>query len=166
MAESAAIAVVRRYFDAVARQDLDAAIACWTPSGGIDHLAPVGELRVPEEWRAYFEELFAAIPDFRYEVLDLFGVGDKVASHWRALGTFTGRPLQGLRPNGARVEAEGADLARVENGLIKRVDSYWDDSALGRQIGVLPAKRSRQERVLFGLFNAKTRLSSLGRRRS
>ena len=156
--------VVRRYFDAVARQDLDAAMACWAP-GGIDHLAPVGELRVPDELRAYFEDLFAAMPDFQYEVLDLFAQGDKAAAHWRAKGTFTGRRYQGLEPNGAEIRAEGADLVRVEDGLIKRLDSYWDESALARQIGVLPAKRSRQERVLFGLFNARTRLKSAAGRR-
>jgi steroid delta-isomerase-like uncharacterized protein len=152
--------IVRRYFDAVARRDLDAAMACWAP-GAIDHLAPVGELRVPEELRAYFEDLFAAIPDFQYEVLDLFAQGNKVASHWRAKGTFTGCRYQGLEPNGAEIRTEGADVAQVEDGLIKRLDSYWDESALARQIGVLPAKRSVQERTLFGLFNARTRAKSL-----
>lgn len=156
--------VVRRYFDAVARRDLDAAMACWAP-GGIDHLAPVGELRVPDELRAYFEELFASMPDFQYEVLDLFEAGDKVAAHWRATGSFSGRSYQGIRPNRAAIRAEGADLVQVENGLIKRLDSYWDDSETARQIGLLPPKKSRQERMLIGLFNTKSRLTSLVSRR-
>ncbi|MEP6910446.1 MAG: nuclear transport factor 2 family protein [Actinomycetota bacterium] len=165
MAESSTAEVVRRYFDAVGRHDLDAAMACWAP-GAIDNLDPVGELRVPEELRAYFEELFASMPDFKYEVLDLFEQGDKLATHWRASGSFSGRPYQGMRPNGAKIETEGADLVQVENGLIKRLDSYWDDSAIARQIGVLPPKRSRQERIFIGLFNTKSRLESLvGRRR-
>jgi predicted ester cyclase len=157
--------VVRRYFDAVTRQDLDAAMACWAP-GGIDHLAPVGELRVPEELRAYFESLFGAMPDFEYEVLELFEYGEKVAAHWRAQGSFTGHSFQGIRPNRAEIRAEGADIVRVENGLIVRLDSFWDDAAVARQIGVLPAKESRQERMLLGLFNMKTRLTSLVRRRA
>ena len=154
--------VVRRYFEAVGRQDLDAAMECWEP-GSIDNLAPVGELRVPEELRAYFVELFASMPDFEYEVLDLFAHGNKVAAHWRAKGSFTGVSYQGLRPNGAHIETKGADLVQVEDGLIRRLDSYWDDSALARQIGVLPAKKSAQERVVFALFNMKTRLKGLGR---
>jgi predicted ester cyclase len=158
------MAVSRRYFDAVRRRDLDAAIACWAP-GGIDHLAPVGELRVPDEWLTYFTELFAAIPDFEYEVLNLFEQGDEVAAHWRASGHFTGRPLQGIRANGAKIAAEGADLIKVENGLIKRLDSYWDESAIARQVGLLPAKKSVQERALYGLFNTKTRLKSAVQRR-
>jgi len=157
--------VVRRYFDAIARRDLHAAMECWAP-GGIDHLAPVGELAVPDELRAYFEELWASMPDFQYEVLDLFEDGDKVATHWRAKGSFTGRSYQGIRSNRAQIRAEGADLVQVENGLIKRLDSYWDDSVIARQIGVLPARKSKQERVLLGLFNVKTRLTSIARRRS
>jgi len=162
---SAPAEVARRYFDAIARQDLDAAAACWAV-GGIDHLAPAGELTVPDEWRPYFEELFAAAPDFEYELVDLIAQGDIVAVHWRAAGTLTGKPLQGIRANGARLQARGADVVRVEGGLIQRIDSYWDDSAVARQIGILPAKGSRQERALTKLFNARTRIAGLLRRRS
>ena len=162
VADSPAIAVSKRYFDAVRRHDLDAAVECWAP-GGIDHLAPVGELRVPDEWLAYFSALFAAIPDWEHEVLNLFEEGDQVACHWRATGHFSGKPFQGLRATGAAIAAEGADLIKVENGLIKRLDSYWDESATARQIGLLPAKKSVPERALYGLFNGKTRLKSLFR---
>jgi steroid delta-isomerase-like uncharacterized protein len=165
VADSPAAAVARRYFDSVARHDLDEAMRCWVP-GGIDHLAPVGELRVPDELRAYFVELFAAMPDFEYEVTSLIEQGDRVAVHWRATGHFTGRPYAGIRANGTTIHTEGADLIQVEDGLIRRLDSYWDDSAIARQIGVLPAKKSAQEWLLLGLFNTKTRLMSLvGRRR-
>jgi steroid delta-isomerase-like uncharacterized protein len=163
VADSPAAAVSRRYFEAVRLRDLDAALACWAP-GGIDHLAPVGELRVPDEWRAYFVELFAAMPDFEYEVVNLFAQGDQVAVHWRASGHFSGKPYQGIHANGTHVTTEGADLIKVEDGLIKRLDSYWDDAAIARQIGVLPARDSMQERAFLGLFNTKTRLKSVVRR--
>jgi predicted ester cyclase len=149
--------VAGRYFDAIARQDLDAAAAEWAP-GGIDHLAPVGELRVPDEWREYFSSVFAAFPDFRYEVLATVTENDRVAVHWRASGRFTGRPYQGIKATGGRADAEGVDLLRIENGKIVRLDSYWDDAALTRQLGLLPERGSRQERALIALFNLRTRL--------
>jgi steroid delta-isomerase-like uncharacterized protein len=159
-AESAA----SRYFDAVARHDLDAAAACWAP-GAVDRLVPVGDLVVPTGWRAYFEELFAAMPDFEYEVVTVLAEGDRAAVRWRAWGTFTGAPFQGIRPTGGRVEIEGMDLVVVEGGLIRHNDSYWDDSAVARQLGLLPAKGSRPERALIALFNARTRIGQLlGRR--
>jgi steroid delta-isomerase-like uncharacterized protein len=157
-------AAARRYFDAVARHDLDAAAACWAP-GAIDRLVPVGDLVVPSGWRPYFEEFLAAMPDFEYEVDTIVAEGDLAAVRWRAWGTFTGAPFQGIRPTGGRIEMEGIDLVVVEDGLIRRNDSYWDDSAVARQLGLLPAKGSRPERALIALFNARTRIGRLlGRR--
>jgi steroid delta-isomerase-like uncharacterized protein len=154
----AAAEVARRYFTAIGQQDLDAALACWKP-GAIDHLAPVGELSAPEGMRAYFGSLFAAMPDLTYEVRDLVADGGKVAVWWRIRGSFTGEPFDGVRATGGKVEAEGLDFVRVEDGLIVRNDSYWDDSSIARQLGLLPAKGSRQERALKGLLNVKTRLT-------
>jgi predicted ester cyclase len=149
--------VARRYFAAIARHDLDAAVACWRP-GAIDRLAPVGELRAPDGLRAYFSAVFAAMPDFSYELLDVVAEGDKVAVRWRVSATFDGGPYQGIRATGAKMATEGADVLRVEDGLIVRNDSYWDDADVGRQIGLLPPRGSRAERILRGLFNARTAL--------
>lgn len=159
-----AAAVARRYFDAIGRRDLDDALACWAP-GGIDRLAPVGELVAPEGMRAYFSALFAAMPDFGYEVLELVADGGRVAVHWRTSGTFTGAPFQGLVPTGAAVVGEGIDLVRVRDGLIYRNDSFWDDADVARQLGLLPPRASRRERALTGLFNTRTRAARLVSRR-
>jgi predicted ester cyclase len=157
------VEVARRYFDAISRHDLDAALACWRP-GSIDHLAPVGELVAPEGMREYFSGIFAAFPNLTYEVRDTVAEGDRVAVSWRIAATFTGRPYNGILATGAQVESEGLDLVRVEDDLIVHIDSYWDDAAVGRQLGLLPARGSGQERALTALFNLRTRLSrALGR---
>jgi predicted ester cyclase len=149
----------RSYFGAIARRDLDAALACWR-AGGIDHLAPVGELQAPDGMREYFTALFTAFPDFRYEVLALVANREQAAIRWRATGTFTGGPFTGFLPNGATLEAEGCDLLRVDaDGLIVRNDSYWDDAAVARSIGLLPPHGGGSERMLTALFNLKTRLT-------
>jgi steroid delta-isomerase-like uncharacterized protein len=154
----------RNYFGAIARQDLDAALTFWR-EGGIDYLAPVGELRARDGMREYFESLFAAFPDFRYEVLTMVAEGDQAAIRWRATGTFTGKPYLDVIANGKRMEAEGCDLLRVdEDGLIVHNDSYWDDAATTRQIGLLPPQGSGTERVMKALFNVKTRLTRRRRR--
>lgn len=155
--------VARRYFGAIARQDLDEAATYWEP-GSIDHLAPVGELRVPDEWRAYFEQVFAAMPDFDYEVLDVVAQDNLVAVRWQTTGTFTGRPFQGIRATGTRIVAEGVDFLRIEDGLIRRLDSYWDDASVGRRIGILPPRGSRPERLLTALFNVRTAIAGRLRR--
>jgi steroid delta-isomerase-like uncharacterized protein len=149
-------AVVRRYFDALARRDLDAAEACWQP-GGVSTV-PLGDLSVPEQWRAYFEELFAAIPDSRHEVLDVIAAEDRVAVRWRLTGSFAGRPYQGIRATGQQIVQEGVDVLTVEEGLISSNNAYWDDAATARQLGLMPPRGSRRERALLALFNTASRL--------
>jgi glyoxylase-like metal-dependent hydrolase (beta-lactamase superfamily II)/predicted ester cyclase len=150
--------VARTYFDAVAARDIDAMAACWHP-GGVDSIAPVGDLTVPDGLRAFFGELFTAVPDMRFEVLDVVAARNQAAVRWHSTGTFCGGPLQGVEPTGARIDLEGIDLLTVENGLIRRNDAYYDGTQLARQIGVMPPRDSAAERGMTSAFNARTRLS-------
>ena len=43
---------------------------CWEP-GSPDVIHGVVELRVPDDLRSWFGDLFAAFPDFIFEVLDV-----------------------------------------------------------------------------------------------
>ena len=94
---------------------------------------------------------------------DLVADGGKVAVWWRITRHVHGRAVRRRSaPRAARSRRRALDFVRVEDGLIVRNDSYWDDSAIARQLGLLPAKGSRQERMLKGLLNAKTRLTRRG----
>ena len=149
--------VVRAYFSALTERDTAAAAACWAPHG-VDRLGSY-ELRGPEGVRAYFDELFTALPDWRFEVTGVFPGEDRVAAQWRATGTFAGGPLQGIEPTGARVQISGCDVFRVEDGLIVENDAYTDAMEFARQIGMLPPAESAQEQRLTQLFNVRTRVS-------
>jgi steroid delta-isomerase-like uncharacterized protein len=150
--------VAKTYFAATTRRDLDAMEACWAP-GGVEHIAPVGELSVPGEYRAYFQEIFEAFPDFEYQVLRMIGEGDHVAVHWRATGTFTGKPYQGLEPNGKSGSIEGIDMIRIEDGKVVRNDVYFDSATFLRTMGVLPPVDSVGERATKVLFNLRTKVA-------
>jgi steroid delta-isomerase-like uncharacterized protein len=145
-------AVVTEYFDALARRDVEAMAALWAPDG-VDHIASQVEAVGPNGVRAYFEELFAAFADLALTVRSMVAEGDRVAVHWTATGTMTG-PLWGIEPTGARVELEGLDLLRVEDGRIVRNDAVPDSMSVARQIGLLPPAGSATERRLFTAFNA------------
>jgi steroid delta-isomerase-like uncharacterized protein len=150
--------VARAYFDAVSAQDLDAMAACWAP-GGIDHIVPVNrELRAPDELRSFFTQTFTAIPDMRFEVLDVVAARNQAAVRWRATGTFCGGPFEGIEPTGSPIELEGIDLLTVEDGKIQRNDAYYDSAQFARAVGLLPPTDSPMERRMAGAFNARTRL--------
>jgi predicted ester cyclase len=157
--------VVTEYFDALREQDLDRAVATWKP-GAIDVLHGVDDLVAPDGIRDYFATLFAAVPDWRFEVLDLIADGDKVAVRWRTSGTFSGtRDVLGFAPNGRPIELEGADVFTVADGKIVANHAYTNGLVFARQIGALPRSGSAQERAMAAAFNAKTAVEKRLRRR-
>ena len=156
------VAIAQKYFSAVDARDVDAMAECWA-DGGLERIAPIGELIAPQGVREFFGELFAAVPDARMEVLDIVGEDDKVVVRWRSTGTFCGSPFQGINPTGARLDLEGMDMLTIEDGLIQRNDAYYDGSQFARQIGLLPPQNSATERGMTRVFNLRTRLSPSAR---
>src|SRR5215217_6583822 len=134
--------VVGEYFDALAARDPERAVKTWKP-GGVDDFFGMGEMTAPEDIREYFSNLFAAIPDWQFEVIEMVAEGDKVAVHWRARGTFTG---------------EGRLEGFVANGRIVANFAYTNAMELARQIGALPPSGSGQEKAMAAAFNTKTAL--------
>jgi predicted ester cyclase len=149
-------AVARAYFKAIAEQDLDAAAAMWQP-GSIDRLVGMNELRVPGEFKQWFGSLFAAFPDFKFEVLTVTATKENAAVRWRATGTFngTGR-FEGMKPNGASIEMEGCDMLTVVDGKIVANHAYMNGTDLARQLGAMPPAGSPAEKAMLGAFNART----------
>src|SRR4051794_13036748 len=131
----------------------------WDPEG-VEDLAVFGIFRGPDEVRAFFDELFAAIPDAETTV-DRVVADDKTAVvQYRLRGNFTGGSLQGLDAPGKPVEIRGADLIDVENGLITRNTAFSDGLDFARQIGMLPAQGSGAEKALYGAFNGMNKLKT------
>jgi hydroxyacylglutathione hydrolase len=148
--------IAKRYFAALAAHDVDAAAACWVP-GGVDRLVGQQELIAPGGITEYFESLFAAFPDFTFEVLDLTTYRNRTAVRWRARATFAGPGrFQGFLPNGARIEIEGCDVLTLADELIERNDAYVDSGDIARQLGLLPPAGSPGEERLAKLANART----------
>ncbi len=153
--------VVRRYFEALAARDLDTAAACWRPDG-VDRFVGEQTLTGPDQVREYFAGLFAAFPDWRFEILETTSDRHhRTAVRWRARGTFAGPgSFQGFEPNGAAVDLEGCDVVTVgEDGLIAQNNAYFNAAALARQLGFLPDPASPAGTRLAKLANLRTKLT-------
>jgi len=149
--------LAKRYFAALSAHDLDAAVACWRP-GGVDRLVGSRELIAPDGIREYFGMMFAAFPDFEFEILDLATARNRTAVRWRARGTFAGPgDFQGFAPNHARVVLEGCDVVTVDDDLIVHNDAFIDSGDVARQLGLLPPVGSPAEARLARLANLRTR---------
>ncbi|HZV72475.1 MAG TPA: MBL fold metallo-hydrolase [Conexibacter sp.] len=151
--------VARRYFAAVAAREVEAMVACWR-GGGVDRLHGQAELVAPDGVRAWFEELFAAVPDAAMEVVQTTTEGDRCAVRWRMTGTFAGPGTwQGLVPTGGQLDLEGCDVVQVADELVVGNEAYVDGMTIARQLGVLPPRDSGAERGLTALTNLRTRLA-------
>ena len=119
----------RRYFQAA--QEL-------THPDVVDDFVAIGTFRGSRTVRQFFSELLGAYPDFTIEVVALLGDADRAVVQWRAIGTFTGRPFQGVHATGRHVEIRGCDVMRFEDGRLRENTIYYDGLGLARQIGMLP----------------------------
>jgi glyoxylase-like metal-dependent hydrolase (beta-lactamase superfamily II)/predicted ester cyclase len=154
---SAPQAVMTAYFDALTRHDLDAIAAAWAPDGHC-HVAGQADADGPDGVRAYWAELFGAVPDMQFTVDELIAEGDRVAVKWSATGTFAGPgSYQGIEPTYARLDLEGLDLFRLRDGQILREDAYTDGSTFARQIGLLPPSGSTAEQRVTKAFNGQAK---------
>src|SRR5258708_33418530 len=148
----------KRYFNALSAHDVDAAVACWTP-GSIDRFVGQQDVVAPDGVRAYFEGLFAAFPDFAFEIIETTTYRNRCAVRWRARATFAGPgSFQGFAPNGARIDIEGCDVLRVADERIEHNDAYLDSGDIARQLGFLPPAGSSGEARLTRLANLRTRI--------
>jgi ketosteroid isomerase-like protein len=159
-------AIVLEYFSALNDRDLDRAVKCWVPTGGVEAIPGNRNLAVPAGIRDFFEPLFAAMGEFKLEVIETTAQDDRVAVHWRAFAAFTGPgDFDGFKPTGARGEITGIDQLTVKDGLIVRNDAYFDSMELGRALGLMPPVGSTQEKGMKVMVNLQTRAKDLLKRR-
>ena len=134
MSEAENIAIVRRFYAEVFdRQNLELADSLVAPQFK-NHTGPAGMQDGPEGIKALVRMLFAAFPDDRHDIEDIFAAGDRVAVRQRHHGTHAG-PFLGLPPTGNHVSQAEIHVIRLEEG---RLVEHWgcrDDVGFLRQMG-------------------------------
>jgi hydroxyacylglutathione hydrolase len=146
------------YFDALTRHDLDTIASAWAADGHC-HVSGQADASGPDGVRAYWAELFGAVPDMRFTVEDLIAEGDKVAVKWSATGTFAGPgSYQGIEPTYAHLDLEGLDLFQLRDGQVVREDAFTDGTSFARQIGLMPPSGSTAEQRMMKAFNGQAKV--------
>jgi C-1 hydroxylase len=81
--------------------------------------------------------ILAAMPDFRLEIQDIFGAGDRAAVRLLMTGTHTGQSLLGRPATGKRLSANAVFIYRVQGGRVAEAWQMVDGLAFFRLAGFL-----------------------------
>lgn len=111
---------------------LDQAIA----ADFVDHTLPDGRPQGPVGPAQASKAFLGAVPDLKLTVVQRLVVGDRVVSHLKFTGHFTGI-FMGRAGDGRQVDFIATDILRVRNG---RITDNWhleDNLTFLRQIGVV-----------------------------
>jgi len=149
--------VARAAFDALSKRDLDAVLEFHTDET-VDDFVAIGEFRGKAAIRRFFEELFAAFPDFEMTVDRIIGDRTTAVVLWHAAGTFSGGKFQGIEPTGKHVETRGVDVMEITEGRVVHDTIYYDGASFARQIGLLPRSGSGADQAILSVFNIVTQL--------
>ncbi len=150
MNNDAYTAIVLRSYDAINRQDLDAALAAYAPDA-VNHAAP-GAPPGREGLRRVLSSLFTLFPDFHQELEDAIAVGDKVVLRMTFSGTHRGQippppgppdgsipsRLGGVPPSGKSFAVPVIYIHRLAGGQIVERWAVRDDLAMLQQLGAIP----------------------------
>lgn len=129
-----------RVTEAVAREDLDAVIACY----GADALlvAPEGTFKGRDQIREFFAAWFEPFSELDVEVRTKAEWSNQALDEWSLSCTHTA-PLQmptgeAVPATGRRVTVRGADICTVEQGLVVEHHLYYDQLEVLGQLGLVP----------------------------
>jgi predicted ester cyclase len=81
--------------------------------------------------------ILAAMPDFRLDIEDIFGDGDRAAVRLEMSGSHTGQPLLGRPATGAKLSANAVFIYRVQSGRVAEAWQMVDGLAFFRLAGLL-----------------------------
>ena len=111
------------------------------------------------EARRLIAETIEAFPDLRFEVVSgPYVDGERAALVWRMDAHMLGES-GGFAPTGGHVVGLGVDLYEFREGRLAHYRALYDTADFGRQMGLIPPRGSRPERVMI-------RLQRLGARRA
>jgi steroid delta-isomerase-like uncharacterized protein len=149
--------VARGVFDAIAKKDLEGALALGADDE-VEDIVAVGVFRGKAAIRSFYEDMWAAFPDFETTVERILGDDTTAVVQWRIAGTFSGTPFQGIEPTGRHVEIRGVNMMEIADGRMHHNTIYYDGASFARQIGMLPRANSLADKAILATFNATTRL--------
>jgi len=100
------------------------------------------EIKGINAYKAYFDQINAAFPDYKLAPEDFWAQGDAVIVRLTASGTFSGSPLMGMQPTGKSFSIPCVRIFHMQNGKVVQEREYFDMLTVFQQLGVAPTMQS------------------------
>ena len=155
--------LVQWAFDRINAKDVESLRNFFWAADSTVHF-PTGTCHGSAEIAAYFDQVFAAVVDFAFEMVSIAESGNDVLVHWHLTGRHVGT-FVGIAATGRRIDFEGFDHFVIEDGKVVTNTVRYDQMEFARQIKLLPPDGSISDRALKAAFNATTRVVGIVRRR-
>ncbi len=149
--------IVRWTFEVLDAHDVSALRTMWTDAT-VERF-PSSTVHGADGMAAYFEDLFAALPDLRMRVVALAENGEDVFVRWHMTGTHTGEPFEGLEATGRALAIDGMDHFVLRDGRVVSNFVVFDQMQYARAIGMMPPDGSAPDKAMKAAFNVKTKIA-------
>lgn len=148
--------LVERYEACWQARDLDGFLACHTEDAvwEMPLIYPAGVARGHGAIAAECRRVWRALTDLRASTHELFVSldGARAAQWWTVRGILTGAvDPPGYAPTNHPVEMTGVSIWELRGRRLARVTEYFDTTAVGRQVGLMPVPGTIGDRIAIVL---------------
>lgn len=131
--------VVRKYVDAFAKRDVEGCVQSFASDGTYSDPGTPRPLS-REGINKLFAALFAGFPNATTETVALDPIAkNRAVWRWILRATNSGS-FGGVAPTGRPLVLPGCEFIEVRDGLIRRVEGYYDQLTFLAQLGLAPGQ--------------------------
>ena len=98
-----------------------------------------GDIEGIDAFKAYYNNYLTGFSDAEFNIVDVFGQGDKIVKHWNFKGTHDG-DFFGIPPTGKKIDLIGTTLVLMKDGKVLQEQDFFDNYSLLSQLGLLPTE--------------------------
>ena len=98
-----------------------------------------GDVKGIEAFKAYYNNYLTGFSDAEFNIIDVFGQGDKIVKYWSFKGTHDG-DFFGIPATGKKVDLIGTTLVLMKDGRVLQEQDFFDNYSLLSQLGLTPTE--------------------------
>tara|TARA_B100001057_G_scaffold491887_1_gene583117 strand:+ start:190 stop:705 length:516 start_codon:yes stop_codon:yes gene_type:complete len=96
-----------------------------------------GDVKGIEAFKTYYNNYLTGFSDAEFNIIDVFGQGDKIVKYWSFKGTHDG-DFFGIPATGKKVNLIGTTLVLMKDGRVLQEQDFFDNYSLLGQLGLIP----------------------------